>query len=119
MVSIWFSSFAVALRYSRIAGSSASPSSVSEIALDELHADLALQTVDEVRQPRLCVAHDLRRFGKAAEVDGCHQNFKFFAVHIPTPIKGILICNIPIITERFSFSSAGCNIFNTKELIIP
>lgn len=89
------------------------------VALDELHADLALQTVDEVRQPRLCVAHDLRRFGKAAEVDGGHQNFKFFAVHIPTPIKGILICNIPIITERFSFSSAGCNIFNTKELIIP
>ena len=73
----------------------------------------------EVRQPRLCVAHDLRRFGKAAEVDGGYQNFKFFAVHIPTPIKGILICNIPIITERFSFSSAGCNIFNTKELIIP
>ena len=89
------------------------------VAPDELHADLALQTVDEVRQPRLCVAHDLRRFGKAAEVDGGHQNFKFFAVHIPTPIKGILICNIPIITERFSFSSAGCNIFNTKELIIP
>ena len=89
------------------------------VAPDELHADLALQTVDEVRQPRLCVAHDLRRFGKAAEVDGGHQNFKFFTVHIPTPIKGILICNIPIITERFSFSSAGCNIFNTKELIIP
>ena len=51
------------------------------VAPDERHADLALQPVDQVRQSRLGVAHHLRRFGKAAEVDCRHQYFKLLAVH--------------------------------------
>ena len=41
-------------------------------ALHERQTDLPLQTVDQMRQPRLRIADDLRRLGKAAEIDGCH-----------------------------------------------
>ena len=51
------------------------------VAPHERQADLALETVDQVRQARLRIADHLRRLGKAAEVDGGHQDLQFFAVH--------------------------------------
>ena len=42
------------------------------VAPNEAQADLALETVDQMRQPRLRVAHDLRRLRKAPEIHGSH-----------------------------------------------
>ena len=93
MAAIWFSSFAFARRNSRMDGTSVSPSLVKRnavvVAPDERQADIALQTVYQVRQSRLRVADDLRCLREASEVNGGHKNFKLFAVHKRKPPAGM------------------------------
>ena len=42
------------------------------VALHKRHADLPFQTVNQMRQPRLRIADDLRCLGKTAEINSCH-----------------------------------------------
>ena len=42
------------------------------VTLHQRQTDLPFQTVDQMRQPRLRIADDLRRSGKTAEINGCH-----------------------------------------------
>ncbi len=51
------------------------------VPADKGHADLPLQTVDEVGQAGLCVTHHLGGLGKAAQVHCRHQDLQLFAVH--------------------------------------